>query len=43
MTYKKIRNYLLKNGFKVIDMTMQGDEVFKKDDIKFAVYEAGKW
>jgi len=39
MKYAKIRKYLLDNGFKCVDMTQQGDEVFEKDRIKFAVYE----
>ena len=39
MKYTKIRNYLISCGFKCVDMTQQGDEVFEKDKIRFAVYE----
>ena len=35
----KIRELLLKNGFKCVDMTFEGDEVFEKDNIKFSVCE----
>jgi len=42
MNYRDIRSYLLGEGFKCVDMTQQGDEVFEKDNIKFAVYEVDK-
>jgi len=37
--YQKIRRHLLNEGYKCVDMTFDGDEVFEKDNIKFAVYE----
>lgn len=42
MSYSKIRKILLDNGFKCVDMTFDGDEVFEKDGVKFAVSEVQK-
>ena len=39
INYEDIRECLLDDGFKCIDMIQQGDEVFQKGNIKFAVYE----
>jgi|TARA_R100000093_G_scaffold70867_3_gene45047 hypothetical protein len=41
-TYEDLREYLLNNGFKCVDMTIDGDEVFQMDELKFYVGELEK-
>ena len=40
--YTEIRECLLNMGFKCVDTTKRGDEVFEQNNIEFAVYEVEK-
>ena len=37
--YAEMREYLLNVGFKCVDMTIDGDEVFQMDEFKFFIGE----
>ena len=38
-TYKNLVDYLLLVGFKRVDMTADGDEIFQLKKLKFAIRE----
>jgi len=41
-SYVDLRLLLLREGYKCIDMAFDGDEIFCKEDFKFAISEVTK-
>jgi hypothetical protein len=38
-TYEDMREYLRNNGFNLIDMDIDGNDIFQMDDFKFSIKE----